>query len=202
MFILNANHLAIYGTNQEITVIQGCLKGDPKSQQMLYRTYYSYAMSVCLSYASDKDEAKEILSDSFLKVFTHLGTYDPERPFKSWLRRTIVNTAIDYYRRNKKNKFHVELGEAHAEEADPGVIDQLSTEEILLLLRQLPERYRLAFNLYELEGYTHEEIGSMLDIPESTSRANLARAKKKLREMVIALSTVPVAIPVPQSKRM
>lgn len=168
----------------EEELILGCEKGDAKSQELLYRTYYSYAMSICLSYASHREEASEILNEAFFKVFKKIHTYRRENSFKSWLRKTIVNTAIDYLRSNKKFSFSVELEEASAEEIEADVIDDMTAQEIFELLQELPEKYRITFNLFELEGYSHEEISEMLQIPIGTSRSNLTRAKQKLRELI------------------
>ena len=169
---------------QENELIEGCLKGKARSQEMLYKHYYGYAMAICLRYANGKDEAKEILNDSFFKVFTKISQYDPKNPFRAWLRRIVINTAIDYYRRQQKHQYAVDIQEIEYEESDASVLDRLSAEDILLLMQKLPEHYRLVFNLYELEGYSHEEISKQLGIPESTSRTHLSRAKSKLREYI------------------
>jgi len=164
--------------------VQGCLKGKLKAQEMLYKHYYGYAMSVCLRYAGSRDEAAEILNDSFLKVFGKIDQYDPKRSFKAWLRRIVVNTAIDHYRRNQKLTLTDGLEDARTEECEADAIDQLTAAEIMQMVQALPEAHRLAFNLYEIEGFNHEEIGEMLGIPVGTSKSNLSRAKKKLREMI------------------
>lgn len=171
-------------TPTEEELIIGCEKGNPKAQELLYRHYYSYAMSICLSYASNREEAKEILNEAFFKIFQKIHLYRKENTFKSWLRKTVVNTAIDYLRSNKKFSFNVELEEAHCEEMEPEVINDLTAQEIFELLQQLPEKYRITFNLFELEGYSHEEISEILQIPVGTSRSNLTRAKQQLRELI------------------
>lgn len=168
----------------EEQLINGCINEDPKAQELLYKHYYGYAMSVCLAYSSSRFEATEILNEGFLKVFSKIHTYRAGNSFQAWLRRTMVNTAIDYFRMNKKHRFNVEVNEAITEETDLNVIDELTAREILDLLQQLPENYRLTFNLYEIEGYSHEEISKILGIPEGTSRSNLTRAKQKLRQLL------------------
>ncbi|TVQ13970.1 MAG: RNA polymerase sigma factor [Balneolaceae bacterium] len=145
-------------------------------------------MSVCLRYASGREDALEILNDSFMKVFRNIHSYDENRPFKTWFRRILINTALDHYRANRR---HLRL-------ADPGVdIDTagpsvepdyevaLKAEEILMLFNRLPEIHRVIFNLYEVEGYNHEEIAGMLDIAPGTSRSHLSRAKKKLETLYL-----------------
>ncbi len=170
--------------NHEELLINGCINEDPKAQELLYKHFYGYAMSVCLAYSSGRFEATEILNEGFLKVFSKIHTYRKGNSFQAWLRRTMVNTAIDYFRMNKKHRQNVEINEAITEETNINVIDELTAREILDLLQQLPETYRLTFNLYEIEGYSHEEISKMLEIPEGTSRSNLTRAKQKLRLLI------------------
>jgi RNA polymerase sigma-70 factor (ECF subfamily) len=168
----------------EEELILGCEKGNSKSQELLYRQYYGYAMTICLSYSGSRDEASEILNEAFFKVFNKIHTYKKGSSFKAWLRRTVVNTAIDYFRANKKFMFNVEMNEAITEETDSDIVNDITAQEIFDLLQRLPEKYRITFNLFELEGYSHEEISEILNIPVGTSRSNLARAKQRLRELV------------------
>lgn len=141
-------------------------------------------MSISLRYAYNKDEAVEILNDSFLKVFNNFNDFNPELSFKSWLRRIIINTSIDYYRKDLKyNKTDSIDDYFDIEISDYNVIDELNAEDILNLLNELPEIYRLTFNLYEIEGFKHEEIAEKLNISTSTSRSNLTRAKQMLRKL-------------------
>jgi RNA polymerase sigma factor (sigma-70 family) len=169
-------------TEQEL--LKGCKKGKRKYQEELYKHYFGFAMSVCLRYAPVREDAVEILNDSFLKVFDKIHLYDEDKPFKSWFRRILVNTSLDYYRSRKKYLFHVELNEAELDAEIP--IDwesDLKTDVILKLFTQLPDLYRHIFNLYELEGYSHDEIAGMLSISPGTSRSHLSRAKKRIKEL-------------------
>lgn len=171
-------------TDKELTILKGCLKSKASAQEKLYKHFYGYAMSVALRYSKSKNESAEILNDSFFKVFTRLEKYDFNRSFRAWLRRIVINTAIDYYRANKKYQQSSEITDAEEKEYDFDIIERLTAEEILQLLQELPSHYRMVFNLYELEGYSHKEISEMMEIPEGTSRSNLTRAKQKLRVMV------------------
>ncbi len=162
-----------------IKILKGCLNNKLKYQEMLYKQFYSYGMSICLRYTYSKDEAVEVLNDSYLKVFENLKGFDFEKEFKPWFRQIVVNTAIDYYRKNSKIKIWYE--EETNFEPEPDAVDNLNVEDILKLLNELPEIYRVTFNLYEIEGYKHEEIAQMLNIAVSSSRVNLTRAKKLLR---------------------
>ncbi len=171
-------------------LIEKAKKGDPKSFEMLYKHFYGYAMSIALRYANSRDEACEIVNDSFMKVFDKFPQYNAENSFKGWFRRILVNTSIDHYRKNAKHFSVMEIGKAEMESLEPEVIDHLSKEDILDLLRGLPEMLRIVFNMYEIEGYSHNEISGQLDIPASSSRTYLARAKQKLREKVIEINHI------------
>ncbi len=142
-------------------------------------------MSVCLRYTSSRDDALEVVNDSFMKVFRNIDQYDDTRPFKTWFRRILINTSLDQYRSNRRYLNHVDLVADYTDNImqpdDSGSIgDHLDAESVLKLFDKLPEIYRLVFNLYEIEGYSHDEIAGMLDIAPGTSRSNLSRAKKML----------------------
>lgn len=168
----------------EAGIIKNCKSGKIKDQEILYKYFYSYAMGICLRYAYTKTDASEILNDSFLKVFNNINNFNEELHFKPWLRKIIVNTAIDYYRKNAKFNSMLEIEEAEREGFNIEAIDTLTYHDLIKILDDLPEPYRLIFNLYEIEGYTHKEIAEKTELNESTSRSYLARAKKKLRILV------------------
>ena len=149
---------------------------------MLYEQYYAYGIGMCYRYAYNREEAIEILNDSFLKVFENIERFDADQPFRPWFRKIIVNKAIDYYRRNMKHHNTKPLDDQDIQIHETVTLDKLKLQDLMKLLNELPERYRLIFNLYEIEGFTHEEIGERLGISESTSRSNLTRAKKILRK--------------------
>mgnify|MGYP000883471241 FL=1 len=165
-------------------LVNRCADGDIRSQELLYRRYFSFAMSICIRYARDKNEAMETVNDSFMKVLERLSDYDHSRPFKSWYGKILVNTAIDNYRRNLKNSDYVSIDTVpDTGENEPDIETELSVNDILTLYSYMPASYKVTFNLFEIEGYSHEEIGQMMGVTTSTSRANLARAKKMLREL-------------------
>lgn len=171
-------------TLSDFELIRRCSEGEPRAQELLYKRYFSFAMSVCVRYTKDQFEAMEIVNDSYMKVLGNIGDYDSSKPFRSWYGRILVNSAIDNYRRTEKHTSHLQISDMEStEEQEPTVSAELSANEILSLFSRLPENYRLTFNLYEIEGYSHEEIGQMLDISTSTSRSNLSRAKKMLRDL-------------------
>ena len=148
---------------------------------MLYEKYYAYGIGICYRYAFNKDEAVEILNDSFMKVFDNIDKFDENQPFRPWFRKIIINRAIDYYRANMKHNNTDSLDDEAVEIHETATVDELELKELMDLLNGLPEMYRLIFNLYEMEGYTHKEISEKLGISESTSRADLSRAKQILR---------------------
>lgn len=171
-------------TLSDLDLIRRCSEGEPRAQELLYKRYFSFAMSVCIRYTRDQYEAMEIVNDSYMKVLGSLEEFDTSRSFRSWYGKILVNSAIDNYRRNAKHASYLELNSLEAtEEQEPQVSAELSASEIISLFNQLPDNYRITFNLFEIEGYSHEEIGQMLDISTSSSRSNLARAKKILRKL-------------------
>ena len=170
----------------DLELIRRSLKGEVRAQEILYKRYFSFAMSVAIRYTCDEGEAMEIVNDSYMKVLDKISEFDNTRSFGSWYRRIVVNTAIDNYRRNTRYSSNVQISEIEAtEEQEPEIYAEISAGDILNLFKFLPEKYRLTFNLFEIEGYTHSEIGQMLGITDSSSRSNLTRAKKVLRELYI-----------------
>ncbi len=141
-------------------------------------------MGIGRSYVKSEDLVQEITQDTFLKFFDTVGKLNEETLLKPWLRRIAVNTAIDYYRKNRKFRFQEEIEGHSLLQINENALDQLGYEEILKLLHQLPEDQSLVFNLYEVEGYSHKEIAEKLAITESSSRVYLTRAKQKLRQLI------------------
>ncbi len=172
--------------NLFIQTIEGCRRGNHNSQRSLYEQYYGYGLSICLRYAYNREEALEILNDAFLKVFSKVDQYNLEQPFKPWLRRILIHSVIDYHRAKHKFPIPIDIESVYYLESDELPMPVLSpNEDALPLVQALPPQYRMVFNLYVMEEYDHREIAAMLGISESTSRANLGRAKQKLREMLI-----------------
>ena len=165
----------------ESELIQKCKHGDIRYQEKLYKHFYGYAMGVGLRYLPDRNDSLEVVNDAFIKVFKSISQFENEKLFKPWLRKIIVNTAIDRRRKDMKFLYHANLEEAESASSNPKVIGDLEAADILKLLNGLPEVQRMVFNMYEIDGYSHEEIGHSLGIPASSSRVNLSRAKEKLR---------------------
>jgi RNA polymerase sigma factor (sigma-70 family) len=167
-------------------LLAGCLRNHRQSQELLYRQFYGYAMAVCLRYAPTREGALEVLNDGFLKVFTRLDQYDSSQPFKSWFRRILINTAVDHYRQEVRHHHHedVEQVEQTAVSGVPDAFSQLAHEDLLALIQRLSPAYRLVFNLYVMDGFTHEEIAAQLGISVGASKSNLARARENLRQLL------------------
>jgi len=165
-------------------LIRGCIKQDRKCQKMLYKAFYGFSMGICLRYAGNRDDAAEVMNQGFFKVFTHIERYDMDRPFKAWLGKIMMNVSIDYYRANLKMAYTEDLDQAeyvsNGEQADR----KLNYDDLLAMVHKLPNAYRTVFNLFAIDGYSHEEIGEMLGISPGTSKSNLHKARQKLKQMI------------------
>jgi RNA polymerase sigma factor (sigma-70 family) len=170
--------------NEEMVLISGCLKEERWAQKKLYESFYPLMMGVCLRYANNREDARDILNEGFVKVFKNLGRYQVGTSLEAWIRRIMINTCIDFYRkaiRQRTEEMELARNEAYAQE-DP--ISKCSAEDIMKAVQDLPASYRAVFNLYAIEGYSHKEIGDLLGITESTSRSNLVKARTKLQDML------------------
>jgi len=166
-------------------LIKGCIKQDRKCQKELYKAFYGFAMGICLRYAGNRDEAAEVMNQGFFKVFTRAGKYDEAVPFKAWLGRVMINTSIDFYRTKLKMAYTEDL-ELADQLTDGELPDKnLNYDDLLKMVQALPQAYRTVFNLFAIEGYSHEEIAAMLKINAGTSKSNLHKARLKLKEMIL-----------------
>ena len=164
-------------------LIKNCLKNDRKSQRDLYHHFYAYGLSICLRYSDSRDEAVELLNEAFMKIFTNLKKFNLSKPFTPWLRKILINTCINNFRR-KRIDFTNELDDNQIHNTSESIISEISYQEILKMIRKLSPAYRAVFNLYVIEGYKHEEIAKMLNISVGTYKSNLAKAKNNLRIIV------------------
>lgn len=174
-------------SNQNISesdLINGCIDGNRRMQEELYRRFSPRMYAVCLRYAGTAEEAQDILQEGFIKVFKKLNTFRGEGSFEGWIRRIFVNTAIEHFRRKKYMQPVTEKEENTLEGNYLTILDDLAERDIMALVQQLSPGYRTVFNMYVVEGYTHKEIGDMLNISEGTSKSQLSRAKVILQEMV------------------
>jgi len=170
--------------DQIVALLTGCRKLHRVSQKMLYQEFYAYGMSICLRYSDNRDEAAEILNDGFMKIFQNIGKFDLKRPFKPWLRRIMVNTAINHYHQKNRVMKAEALEKVRQSAYEEKVLSGIAYHEILEMLRKLPPAYRTVFNLHVIEGYKHEEIAGMLGVSVGTSKSNLFKAKEQLKKIL------------------
>ena len=176
--------------------IRGCALNERASQKKIYNSFYGYAMAICDCYASNEDDAIEILNDGFLKIFKEIHRYKPAytneiNSFKGWLRKIMVYTAIDHFRKNQKHKVVTELDSVvyQVEAVSEDAIDKLSHEEIIRAVQELSPGYRTVFNLFIIEGLSHEEIANKLGISTGTSKSNLSKARRQLQKILFRYQT-------------
>jgi len=150
-------------------------------QRALYDRYHRLMFGVCLRYTDNRDDAQDILQEGFIRVFKNIQKFRSEGSFEGWIRRIMVHTSIEHYRRNSRY-FMVDVKEAGDMRIDEEALSSMSRDEILALIQELPSGYRTVFNLYAIEGYSHQEVADMLSISVGTSKSQLSRAKRLLQE--------------------
>lgn len=176
-------------------LVDGCLSGERRAQQRVYELFYGKMMAVCMRYTKNTDQAKDILQDGFIKVFRNISGFNRAGSFEGWIRRIIVNTAIDYFRRSKNA--YLLLGEERSIEdfgdmdAEDVLADETEDEawdvkpaDVINAMQKLTPAYRTVFNLYVFEEMTHKEIADVLGINVGTSKSNLAKAKNNLKKLL------------------
>ena len=168
----------------ETELIEQCIKGDRKCQEMLYKQYSSKMFGICLGYMSDHDAAKEILQEGFIKIFSSLKQYKGNGSFEGWIRKIIVNTAIDHYKKHLRDNRNLTIEDVKSFPLEVSVPDKILEKELLMLIKKLPEGARVIFNLYAVEGYNHNEIAEMLDISSGTSKSQFSRARMLLQDWI------------------
>ena len=149
-------------------------------------------LAVCLRYTRHRMEAEDILQDAFIKVFDNIGRFEFKGSFEGWIRRIVINTALKNYSKKSFKQEQIGLENQPELPLDPEIYSNLEEEELLRLINRLPDGYRLVFNLYAVEGYSHKEIAELLGIQESTSRSQLVKARKMLQGMIIDLQKIAV----------
>ena len=170
----------------EEAILKGCLQNEPAAQRELYNRYSPKMLSVCYRFAHNREDAEDMLQEGFIKVFSQMHTFGNRGAFEGWIRRIIVHTCINILKKNKKFNESVDIIHATAiqvrEESVPSIVQ---AKQVVECIRMLPIGYRTVLNLYAIEGYSHREIGVMLDIEESTSRSQYTRAKAMLEDILI-----------------
>ena len=164
-------------------ILAGCVKGDRSSQEKLYRLHSAKMFGICLRYSKDYDTAKDILQDGFIKVFENIKQFSSKGSLEGWIRRIIVNTALERFRKQKQLLL-VETVPDIIQEEEEAFESEINMHEMMNLIQKLPEQYRLVFNLYVFEEMTHKEIALELGIAEGTSKSDLSRARVILRQKI------------------
>lgn len=171
--------------NDFSSVVAACIEGNNQAQKHLYKLYFSFSKSICLRYTANNEEAEEVLNEGFLKVFNNLERYDVSQPFKGWLRTIMVNTAISYYRKNKKHsEGMISIEDAPCPRFEEDVISKITADEILAIVQQIKPVYKNVFLLHVVEGYNHREIAELLQINEATVRSHYVRARARLQHLI------------------
>ncbi|RYY47619.1 MAG: RNA polymerase sigma factor [Chitinophagaceae bacterium] len=172
-------------------IIQGCINANRVSQKEFYQYFYGYAAAICMRYCSNQDDITQIVNDGFLKVYRSLGQFNPrhtdvEASLKGWMKRIMINTAIDHLRKNNQRFLVAEIADHQFNVAEDAAssIDQLTYKEILAIIQQLSPVYRTVFNLYVMDGFKHEEIAQQLKISVGASKSNLSKARMNIQRML------------------
>ncbi|MXV17191.1 RNA polymerase sigma factor [Hufsiella ginkgonis] len=168
-------------------LLEGCRRGERKAQELLYKTLASRMLGVCMRYAKDQYEAEDMLQLGFVKVFKKVSEFRGDGSFEGWIRRIMVNTAIEIYRKNQRMLNVVDIDEVYDEAQTTFDMNGLETKDLLKLISQLSTGYRLVFNMYVIEGFSHKEISEQLGISEGASKSQLSRARAILREKIVKM---------------
>src|ERR1700712_3238701 len=169
-------------------LVKRCKANERKAQELLYKHFASKMMGVCLRYATDRMEAEDMLQNGFIKVFQKIDDYRGDGSFEGWIRRIMVHSSIEYYRKYHKMVQLVDIEDAAAyTSVDSSSLSKLAANDLMALIHQLAPGYRIVFNLYAIEGYSHREIAEMTGISEGASKSQLSRARAVLKEQVIKM---------------
>lgn len=169
----------------EEDIVRGCYDNQPKAQRMLYERFASKMLGVVLRYAKDEDEAYDILQDGFVKVFGKIQSYNMQGSLEGWVRRIMVNTALDQYRKNKKHQKNVKLDDvSFMLEHDDFIVEGLAAEDLMKIINAMPKGYKIVFNMFAIEGFSHKEIADKLGVSENTSKSQYSRARQFVRNIL------------------
>jgi RNA polymerase sigma factor (sigma-70 family) len=173
-------------------ILEGCKQGKSKYQEMLYRKYSGLTYGICLRFARNDFDARDIMQEGWVKIFRHIASYSQDNSFEGWIRRIMINTAITLYRKNLKHAYQEDITDVAYTKYDRDQFDDLdyTQEEMMAAIKELPAGYGMVFNMYVIDGYKHKEIADMLGIDINTSKSQLSRAKKYLQRELSKLSEV------------
>ena len=198
--LINKHYQNLLSADELTYHVGACALNKRESQKILYSSFYGYAMAICDRYTSKQDDAVEILNDGFLKIFREIHHYQPAyadvvSSFKGWLRKIMVYTAIDHFRKNQKHQIVTQLDNVvyHVPTLSEDAVDKLSYDEIIRAIQELSPAYRTVFNLFVIEGLSHEEIGGQLGISIGTSKSNLSKARRQLQRILFKKNDIKIA---------
>ena len=177
--------LSLQKSITEEDLIARCQKENPQAQALLYNKYAKKMFAICLRYIKTPDEAEDTMINAFMKVFTNISKFEGKGSFEGWMRRIMVNESLTYLRRNKSMYLEVDIEKADYEPDYNSLSNHLETEDLMVMVGNLPVGYRTVFNLYAVEGYSHKEIAEQLGITVSTSKTQLSRARAQLKNQLI-----------------
>jgi RNA polymerase sigma-70 factor (ECF subfamily) len=178
--------------NGEKDIVAGCIEGRPSAQRMLFDKYSRLLLGVCNRYTQNIEEAEDVLQEGFVKIFLNIKEFKGEGSLVAWMRRIMINTAITHYHKMRKHRYHDDLEEISETRLEEHTWDEteFSKEELFKLIHQMPDGYRVVFNLYAVEGYKHREIADIMGIDENTSKSQYSRARRWLQERLIKLQQI------------
>jgi RNA polymerase sigma factor (sigma-70 family) len=169
----------------ETELIKGCVKREQSAQKRLYETFSAKMYALCCRYVKDSMEAEDVLVTAFTKILDRIDQYKGEGSFEGWIRRVVVNEALTHLRRNRSMYVETELEAADREPDYQKLEDHLEAQDLLNMIQELPSGYRIVFNLYAIDGYSHKEIAEQLNISENTSKSQLSRARVYLQKLLL-----------------
>ncbi|HEY6977952.1 MAG TPA: sigma-70 family RNA polymerase sigma factor [Chitinophagaceae bacterium] len=176
----------------EEQLIKGCIRHDVECQRILFDQYAGHMMTICLRYSCDRPEAEDILQEAFIKIFSHLSQYKFEGSFEGWMKRIVVNCALKMIQKKRIRFSEINNQDLTSTQTDPDALSNLTEDELLKLISNLPDGYRIVFNLYVMEGYNHDEIAALLRIQPTTSRSQLVKARKLLQKQIMSKQKIAI----------
>jgi RNA polymerase sigma factor (sigma-70 family) len=177
-----------FDNRDDRSLVEKCLKGLVSAQESLYKRYYRLIMGICMRYAGNRDEAKEILQEGFIKIFNNLETFKFEGSLDGWVKRIVVNTAIDYIRKRNIEPKTIEINDNLP--FNESIVETMNKDDLIKCINQLPAGYRSVFNMYVIEGFSHKEIAEKLGITEGTSKSQLSKAKEFLKGIIFRMTSI------------
>jgi len=176
--------VALHMNYEERDLIQACIRKERWAQKLLYEEYYGKLMGVCLRYSNSEHDALDILHEGYIKIFKNIEKYHPGTSLVAWMKRIMINCAIDFYRKSIRRRTEDLEKAYYISSTEPDAVSHMTEKEILSSIQKLSPVYRVVFNMYVIEGYSHREIADHLNISESTSRSNLVKARAKLKALL------------------